>query len=54
VINPLSVINSTGNMTLSTGSYITFGSVDTVSGYGIRDNGGQLQFKNSTGNWQSI
>jgi len=41
-------------MTLSTGSYINFGSVDTANGYGIRDNGGQLQIKNSTGNWQSI
>lgn len=37
VINPLSVINSNGNITLSTNSYINFGSLDTNDGYGIRD-----------------
>lgn len=32
-------------------SYINFGSVPGISGYGIRDNAGTMQFKNSGGAW---
>ena len=40
----------------STGSnaYLNFGATSGESGYGIRDNAGLLEFKNSGGNWQSI
>ena len=40
----------------STGSiaYLNFGTTVGELGYGIRDNGGLLEFKNSGGSWQSI
>ena len=40
----------------STGSnaYINFGPTSGASGYGIRDNAGTLEFKNSGGDWASL
>jgi hypothetical protein len=45
-----------GNTILSGsgGSYLNFGSSSGSGGYGIRDNGGALEFKNSGGSWQTI
>lgn len=34
--------------------YISFGSVAGASGYGFRDNGGVMQFKNSGGSWTNV
>ena len=34
--------------------YINFGTLSGTSGYGIRDNGGTIQWKNSGGSWQDI
>jgi hypothetical protein len=51
VLNSSSVLNINGNTSIQEGSYLSFGTVDSISGYGIRDNSGSLEFKNSTGNW---
>jgi Chaperone of endosialidase len=54
-VNALTVF---GNSLLggSTGSnaYLNFGATGGTNGYGIRDNAGLLEFKNSGGNWASI
>jgi hypothetical protein len=42
------------NSTISTPRYLNFGTANGSSGYGIRDNAGTLEFKNSTGAWSSI
>lgn len=34
--------------------YINFGTVTSSSGYGFRDNGGTMEFKNSGGSWTGI
>ena len=44
-----------GNILLSgVGNYLNFGSTAGTSGYGIRDNAGVLEFKNSGGTWATI
>ena len=44
-----------GNILLSgVGNYLNFGSTAGTSGYGIRDNAGVLEFKNSGGTWGSL
>lgn len=44
-----------GNLLLSGASrYLNFGAATGTSGYGIRDNAGTLQFKNSSGSWSSF
>ncbi len=40
------------NVTAS--GYINFGTTKGTSGYGVRDNAGTLQFKNSGGTWESF
>lgn len=35
-------------------NYLNFGTFSGVSGYGFRDNGGVMQFKNSGGSWANI
>lgn len=42
------------NSSVPTPRYLNFGPKNGASGYGIRDNAGTLQFKNSTGAWASI
>ncbi len=37
-----------GNIGLAASSYINFGATDGNTGYGIRDNAGTLEFKNSS------
>jgi hypothetical protein len=43
-----------GNIGLNTSSYINFWDVDGITGYGLRDNAGTIQFKNSAGSWVNI
>ncbi len=43
-----------GNIGLQTNGFINFGDTDGASGYGFRDNGGTLQFKNSSGTWADL
>ena len=50
-VNGLAVF---GNTLLQGSSYLNFGSTSGTSGYGIWDNGGTLNFKNSGGSWQTI
>ena len=42
------------NITLDPSGYLNFGTTTGASGYGFRDNGGVLEFKNSSGTWNSI
>lgn len=51
-LNSLAVF---GNAILSgTSRYLNFGSAAGGSGYGIRDNAGTMEFKNSSGGWGSF
>jgi hypothetical protein len=50
-VNGLAVF---GNTLLQGSSYLNFGSTAGSGGYGIWDNGGTLNFKNSGGSWQSL
>jgi hypothetical protein len=43
-----------GNIGLAASSYINFGATDGTGGYGIFDNGGTLQYKNSGGSWTNL
>ncbi len=40
-----------GNMGIDAGSYVNFGDTDGSTGYGIRDNAGVIECKNSAGSW---
>ncbi|MBI4068348.1 hypothetical protein HY413_02995 [Candidatus Kaiserbacteria bacterium] len=51
-VNSLAVF---GNAIISTvGGYLNFGTTAGAGGYGIRDNVGTMEFKNSGGAWQAI
>ena len=50
-VNGLAVF---GNSLLQASSYLNWGAVAGVNGYGIRDNAGTLEFKNSGGSWASL
>jgi|GEM_PF-1834561 hypothetical protein len=43
-----------GNTLLQGNSYLNFGSTAGTNGYGVRDNAGVLEFKNSGGSWASL
>jgi hypothetical protein len=47
-------IDSAGNVLHGASSYINFGSTSGTGGYGIFDNGGTLQYKNSGGSWTNL
>jgi hypothetical protein len=47
-------ITNAGNAVLAASSYLNFGATEGTSGYGIRDNGGTMQYKNSAGSWTNI
>jgi hypothetical protein len=50
--SPLASLDVYGNLILSgTDRYLNFGSATSSNGYGLRDNSGILQLKNSDGNW---
>lgn len=50
-VNGLAVF---GNTLLKGSSYLNFGATTGSNGYGLRDNSGLLEFKNSGGSWASI
>ncbi|HVY72769.1 MAG TPA: hypothetical protein VG984_01805 [Candidatus Paceibacterota bacterium] len=57
--SPLAKLDVFGNVTLSGSSrYLNFGATSTAgigsTGYGLRDNAGVLEFKNSGGSWQGV
>jgi hypothetical protein len=53
--SPLSKLDIYGDAILSgSNRYLNFGLTSGTSGYGIRDNGGTLQFKNSGQNWEQF
>jgi hypothetical protein len=43
-----------GDLALQADGYINFGSTTGSTGYGIRDNAGTMEFKDSTGSWASF
>ncbi len=43
-----------GNIGMDASSYLNFGDTDGTTGYGIRDNGGVVEVKNSGGSWMNI
>lgn len=43
-----------GNIGLDASGYINWGDTDGTSGYGLRDNSGVIEFKNSAGGWAPI
>ena len=51
---PNHLLDVDGNIGLAASSYINFGATDGTSGYGIHDNGGTLQYKNSGGSWANL
>jgi len=48
------VKNTTGILLKGAGRYISFGTIFGSTGYGIRDNGGTLEYKDSGGSWQAF
>lgn len=50
----LSFRSTQGNMLVAGSSYINFGTTSGSSGYGFRDNGGTIEFKNSGGAWTAL
>src|SRR5437879_5945512 len=43
-----------GNSLLQANAYLNWGSTSGINGYGIRDNSGTLEFKDSGGPWSSL
>lgn len=43
-----------GNIGLDASGYINWGDTDGVSGYGLRDNSGVIEFKNNAGGWAPL
>lgn len=43
-----------GNIGLDASGYLNFGDTDGTTGYGLRDNAGAVQFKNSGGAWAGL
>src|SRR3982074_899579 len=50
-VNGLAVF---GNSLLQASAYLNWGTTAGTNGYGIRDNAGTLEFKNSGGSWASL
>jgi len=57
-VTPASCVNGAGDacgsVRFPAGSYINFGATKGTSGYGLRDNSGTIQFKNSGDVWTDI
>jgi fibronectin-binding autotransporter adhesin len=51
VVSPNHILDVNGNIGMAASSYLNWGSTDGATGYGIRDNGGTIEFKNSGGSW---
>ncbi len=54
ITDPKHKLHIAGNIGLSGNSYINFGDTTGTSGYGLRDNGGGLQYKNSSSGWKNF
>ena len=52
--DPTHKLDVSGNIGLSAGAYLNFGATDGETGYGVRDNSGTIQVKNSGGDWTNI
>ncbi len=52
--NPAAKLTVNGNILASASSYLNFGTTSGSGGYGIRDNAGIMQVKNTAGSWQNI
>ncbi|TAK96716.1 hypothetical protein EPO05_01105, partial [Patescibacteria group bacterium] len=51
---PDHLLDVAGNIGLDASSYLNFGDTDGTSGYGLRDNAGAIEYKNSGGSWASF
>jgi hypothetical protein len=51
---PVGLLTVNGDIDLAASKYLNFGATDGTSGYGIRDNGGIMEAKNSGGTWGPI
>jgi Chaperone of endosialidase len=47
------LLDVNGNIGIVASGYLNFGTIDASSGYGIRDNGGTIECKNSGGSWSA-
>lgn len=47
-------IGITGNLLQKASTYHNFGTTEGSSGYGVRDNAGTIEFKNSGGSWTAL
>jgi hypothetical protein len=54
VINSSSTVNINGSINILSGKYISFGSDFESNSYGLRDNNGKIEYKNSSGSWNEI
>ena len=54
ITTPNHKLDVAGNLGLSVSAYLNFGATDGTTGYGIRDNAGTLEYKNSGGEWAGI
>ncbi len=52
--SPDHTLDVAGNIGMNAGGYLNFGDTDGSSGYGIRDNSGNIEFKNSGGVWAEL
>jgi len=53
-LTPDHTLDVAGNIGLDAGSYINWGDTDGTTGYGFRDDGGNIEFKNSGGSWTAL
>jgi hypothetical protein len=51
---PDHLLDVAGNIGMTASSYINWGDTDGTTGYGLRDNSGTIEFKNSGGAWAAI
>ena len=51
---PDHLLDVAGNIGLNASSYINFGDTDGSTGYGLRDNAGTIEYKNSAGSWTAF
>lgn len=51
---PQHTLDINGNLGIKASGYINFGNSTGDAGYGIRDNNGTIEIKNSGGNWQAV
>jgi hypothetical protein len=51
---PDHLLDIAGNIGLDASGYINWGDTDGISGYGLFDNAGTLQFKNNSGSWTDV